>query len=79
MVALRVAVVVNSRDGFRGRTRNPKNKCRQALPTAMRLEIEGRKQLVWDETVLLEIPAAVLQMPEVQVGLHPQEDVVPRM
>jgi len=43
-----------------------------------RLEIEGRKQLVWDETVL-EILAAVLQMPEVQVGLHPQEEVVRRM
>ena len=79
VVALRVAVVVNSRDGFRGRTRNPKNKCRQALPTAMRLEIEGRKQLDWDETVV-EIPPAVLQMPELQVGLHPEEEeVVPRM
>ena len=43
-----------------------------------RLEIEGRKQLVRDETVL-ETPAAVLQMPEAQVGLHPQEEVAPRM
>ena len=45
----------------------------------MRLEIEGRKQLDWEETVV-EIPPAVLQMPELQVGLHPEEEeVVPRM
>jgi len=46
----------------------------------MRLEIEGRKQLDWEETVVEIPPAAVPQMPELQVGLHPEEEeVVPRM